>query len=215
MLRTWADVEAFLLDAAADDLAEDRPVVPVVVAFCGEKPLFFSGLRDFHKGEYHDPMIELLALAAALGANRVASAFSGRAWSLRDPVPPVVDGVGDLRQRVLVMTFVDATATPTLRRSAVVPYDVTEGHVRWQTPLRDDAGEGWITEAMTVCAQLQDRLRSTDDEARRQAQRCVDLGHLLVLHPGTAQELNPGLVAAATPPRPRRRQAAQRGRARR
>ena len=152
MLSTWTDVEDFLMESAADDLADDRPILPVVIAFRGETPLFLAGLRDFDKGEYHNPMIELLALAGAMGADRLATAFPARAWSLGDPLPPVIAGVGDLRQRVLVMTFVDATAAPTLRTSTIAPYDLDGGRGRWQQPLREEAGEGWVTEAMTVCA---------------------------------------------------------------
>lgn len=190
MLHTWSDVEDFLMSSAAQDLSDDRPVVPVVVAFHGERPLFFAGLREFARGEYYNPMIELLALAGALGADRLATAFPARAWSLDDPLPPVIDGVGDLRQRVVVMTFVDAAVTPTRRTSTIAPYELDGAHGRWEPPLREDAGEGWITEALTVCAEQSEVLRDDPVEARLQAQRCVELGHLLVLHPAAAAELD-------------------------
>lgn len=45
-------------------------------------------------------MIELLALAMALEADRLVFATAGRLTSLDDPIPPVTDGA-DLRQRTV------------------------------------------------------------------------------------------------------------------
>ena len=193
-MRSWGDVDRFLLDSAADDLARGSTIIPCVVAFQADTPLFFAGLRDFAKGEYHHPMIELLALSGALGADRLAAAFPGRAWSWDDPVPPVVEGVGDMRQRVLVATFVDATSTPTRRTSTIAPYDVDGNSVIWHEPLRNEVGEGWVSEALTVAAESREQLLSDADGARAQALRCQQLGHLLGFSPSVVSAL--GLTPA-------------------
>lgn len=188
-MQTWNDVEPFLLDGAAEDLAVGPAIQPCFVAFRGDVALFFAILRDFAKGEYQEPMIELLALAGGLGADRLAVSFGGRAWSWHDPIPPVLPDGGDLRQRVLVLTFVDAAAAAVRRTSTVVPYDVHDGRVIWGEPLRHEAGEGWITEAMTVAVQRRDELTAATADVRAQALRCQELGHSLGLSPATMNEL--------------------------
>src|SRR5687767_6035135 len=97
----WGDVEGFLLDEAAKDVALSDEVRPCLAAFAGDEPLLVAWWRPFPKGGYADPLIELLALACPLGADRVAQSLAGRATSLDDPIAPVVAGVGDLRQRVV------------------------------------------------------------------------------------------------------------------
>ncbi len=188
-MQRWADVEDFLVDEAAADLVAGRDVRPCLVAFDSDEPLFVAFLRSFAKGCYDEPIIELLALAGPLGANRLALAVGGRAWSLDDPIPPVLDGVGDLRQRVLCITRVDGASGPVQTESALYPFATDGARVRWDPVVRQSAGKGWIPAALALAVQERAALTATAAEARRQARRCVELGHLLGLADAGAERL--------------------------
>src|SRR5688572_44782 len=71
-MQRWNDAESFLLAEAAADLTDSDDVSPCLVAFSGDELLLVAFLRSFAKGEYADPLIELLALTAPLGADRLA-----------------------------------------------------------------------------------------------------------------------------------------------
>lgn len=188
-MHRWSDVEQFLFAEAVADLEAGDPIRPCMVAFSGDEGLFTAFLRDFAKGSYDDPVIELLALAAPLGANRLALSIAGRAWSFHDPLPPVLDGVGDLRQRVVCITQVDAAGGEARMTSCLHPYSCTEDGVRWDPPVRESRPEGWLTSALALVAGRGGELPASRRDMRRQARRCVALGHLLALSDTAAARL--------------------------
>ena len=188
---TWNDAERFLLDEAERDLRMGAMVRPCLLAYVGEERVLTAFLREFDKGAYADPMVEVLALATPLGADRLAFSISGRAWSFDDPIPPVLPGVGDLRQPVLALHFADRYAEPTLRSSAHA-YDVVAGEVRWGPVLRDDEGtvQGWISSAL--CFAVTDGfgcVTGTADDILNQLNRCSALGHLVGVGDSVVQRL--------------------------
>ena len=175
----WGDQPAFLTDLAVADLEAGMAVRATLVAFRGEQPLVLATLRPFASGAHHDAIIEVAALAWSLRADRVALSLSGRAWSLEDPVPPVVEGVGDLRQRVVVVHVAEATpdrddgdarrgGSRTSRGGArtsrggsrisrgrstthLTPVDVhDDGEVTCGEVLVRDDGVGWVADALTA-----------------------------------------------------------------
>ncbi|MBW3578545.1 MAG: hypothetical protein KY462_12550 [Actinobacteria bacterium] len=191
MRARWEDAERFLEATAELDLRAEGQVRPSLVAFDGEQLLFVAWPRPFDEGRYHAPLVELLALAAPLGADRLAAALPGRAWSFADPIPPVVDGVGDLRQRVLAIESVDAHRHPARRESIVRPFDLLDGEVRWHEPLRPGPSESWIGRALeTAATTLRRRMRGSQHHvAVDQATRCLDLGHELAFSQPVAERL--------------------------
>lgn len=182
MPRHWHDVEHFTVEMATRDLERRGEVTPLLVAFTGEEQRFLAFLRWFPKGAYADPMIELLALAIALDADRLAVALTGRLTSLDDPVPPVTDA-GDLRQRALGVEYVDGAGGPLRQHTILHPFDVTEGRVTWGEAMRLSGGQGWIPSALRAAVAARGRLAAaaTDGDIRVQATRCVALGHELYL----------------------------------
>lgn len=188
-MQQWADVASFLLEEATADLCETGDIRPCMVAFRGEQPLFVAFLRSFAPGTHADPLIELLALAAPLDADRIAVSLGGRAWSFADPIPPVVEGVGDLRQRVLCTVAVDASGAPPAAISRIRPFAVVEGEVLWADEVVTDGGEGWTVEALALVVESRSLLQAESREIGRQARRCVALGHLLALAPEVALDI--------------------------
>ena len=178
-MQRWEDLEQFLIDEAERDLQEGVDIRPCLVAFDGERPLMLGFLRSFERGHYDDPMIELLALAGPLGADRLMFSIGARAWSWDDPIPPVIDGVGDMRQRVLTITTAVANGETTEVSTALHPFTVKGNSVTWQDALRHPGGEGWITGALRVFVERRGELTASQREMRKQAKRCVALGHLV------------------------------------
>ncbi|MGH8900878.1 MAG: hypothetical protein ACRDYA_04155 [Egibacteraceae bacterium] len=188
-MQQWDEMEQFMIAAAERDLEAGDEIRPCLTAFAGEAPLVLAFLRPFPKGGYHDPLIELIALAAPLGANRLKLSISGRAWSMDDPIPPVDLDFGDLRQRVLQIQSVDGTAGRPWSASTLLPFDVVDGTVRWSEAVRLGSGEGWIPSALEIAVRKRRRFHAPLDEIRRQAERCVTLGHLVALGPTVADRL--------------------------
>lgn len=191
----WNDAESFLIDEAERDLRDGATARPCLLAYRGEERILIAFLREFDKGAYADPIIELLALAAPLGADRLAFSISGRAWSLQDPIPPVVAGGGDLRQPIVALHFADGNTDPLLRSSAHA-YDLVAGDVRWGPVVRDEGGtvEGWIGDVLRFAVTTgRGQITGSDAEIRRQLNRCSSLGHLVGVGDGVARRL--GLVA--------------------
>lgn len=189
-MQDWNGVEAFLLEEAERDLADGRDIRPCLMAFDAEDALMIGFLRSFDKGCYDEPIIELLALAGPLGANRLVLSIGARAWSLEDPVVPVVPGVGDLRQRVMVIVRADATAAGDCVETALHPFELTDGVVRWGDALRHPGGQGWLASALAVAVQRRGELTAAPGDMRRQAKRCVALGHLLGLSETAERRMN-------------------------
>lgn len=198
-MQRWDEVEQFLLAEASADLAQGTDVRPCLLAFAAEEPLFVAFLRSFRKGHYDEPLIELLALAMPLGTDRLALSIAARAWSIDDPVPPVLPGVGDLRQRVLSISLVDGTAEPVTVTNALHPF--TRGaqastlQVRWDAAVRDDSAQGWVVSALRLAVEQRTQLQAPQAEIRKQARRCVALGHLLAFAPDGLDRM--GLEAGA------------------
>ena len=189
-VRCWEEAEPFLIERAAEDLRSGGEVHPCLVAFAGVHPLLVAWLRPFAKDAYADPMTELLALAVPLGANRLAASFGGRATSLSDPVPPVCEGVGDLRQRVLCIERADAVGRRVRASSTMLAFDLLAGQVGWGQRLDHDGPTGWINAAMAAALQGRRRLRAEAGQIREQALRCDRLGHRMVLAPAALARLD-------------------------
>lgn len=191
-MQRWIEVGEFLLQEATADLVDGLDIRPCLVAFCGDRPLFVSFLRSFDKGRYAEPVIELLALAAPLDADRIAVALGGRAWSLHDPTPPVIPGAGDLRQRVLSIVTVDGTGTGVDVRGTVHPFTVAGHEVTWGDPVPHDGGKGWIPSALRLTVAQRRALAAPPADIRRQARRCAALGHLVAFAGDVAEQLRIG-----------------------
>lgn len=176
----------------ADDLADihricaenDAPdPAPLLLAQVGSEPLGIIRLRPFPRGQMHGPVIEAMALALPLGADRVSVALPGRAWSLDDPIPPVIDGA-DLRQRVLTQVTVDGHEhTPPRCEVLLHPFTATAATIGWDPVVRPGPGEGWLPAALTTLVGSRDALvrAGTAAERRQQAERLDDLGHVVLL----------------------------------
>jgi hypothetical protein len=192
-MERWDDTEAVLREEARLDLERTGAVGPALVAFAGDHPLFLAFLRPFRRGHYHDPVIELLALAMPLGANRLAMSVPGRITSLEDPIAPVVPGVGDLRQRGVIISRADAMGCgpggePVVEQ-VIWPYELLAGAVRWGPPLRTRDGAGWIIDAIRIAAAHGGELPRVTPQARRQLRRCQRLGHDILASPRMLRDL--------------------------
>lgn len=180
-MRTWADVERFLLAQAELDLRTTGEVRPCLVAYEQDTQLLVAFVRPFSSGRYVAPLVELLALVGALGADRLALSMSGRVWSLSDPVPPVLEGVGDLRQRVVIVQRTDGHRLPVSTESTLAPFDLTNGQLRWKEKTPLGKPNGWISWALEVAVRERYRLRAPAVEIAAQVRRCAARGHDLAL----------------------------------
>lgn len=183
MAQRWQDVEEFTVQTAGNDLERRAQVRPLLLAFTGDRQCFLAFLRWFPKGEYADPMIELLSLAMVCDADRLAFAVAGRLTSLDDPIPPVTADK-DLRQRAVIVEYADATGDALARHCLIHPFDHAGGAVTWGATVRLPSGTGWIPEVIGLCVQRRGELAraATAHDVRAQAERCLALGH--DLHPG-------------------------------
>lgn len=185
----WTDQSSLLTDLALQDLRDGGEVRPTFVAFRGDDALFLATLRAFAKGAYHEPMIELGVLAMHMGADRLAVSFGGRAWSLQDPVPPIVPELGergDLRQRVLLVHAVDGTQRPLRAQVRIHPVGGRGRNLRLDPPLDRHQGEGWIPDALEVFVEqgigegtLLAAGDGPDGDLAAVAARCERAGHSL------------------------------------
>jgi hypothetical protein len=193
----WADQTRLLIALALADLRAGTGVRPTLVAFAGDRPLLLATLRPFDKGAHDDAVLEVGALAMALGADRLALSLSGRAWSQQDPIPPVLDDGCDLRQRVIVVHVADAAGGADVHqvRSActIVPYDLDgAGGVVTGDRIEGPEGEGFVPQALRVIAAAggsgggaaaeaagEAADEAADEAIARQVARCERLGHRL------------------------------------
>lgn len=177
-MGAWDEWVVELLRASADlDLRIDGEAVPRFIAAEGERPLVIADVRPFPKGGYHEPLIELMALAVPMGADRVAVGITGRVTSLEDPIPPVIDGIGDLRQRVLIVELVDGHRQPARASSLLIPFDLRERDVSWREPLDPGPGVGWIPSALSLLVDHRHAMQVRPGDVLEQAERCAMLGH--------------------------------------
>lgn len=188
-MGTWQGVDHVLLEQAELDLVVDDHVRPCLVALRGDDLLFVAFMRPFPPHGYHQPLLELFALASPLDADRLALSLSGRAWSLDDPIPPVVDGVGDLRERVMVIHRVDGHVSPLRNETVLRPFTVEGGRVQWGEALEPGPGEGWICGAMEAVVKRRHEVNGSLEGIRKQALRCSRRGHLVGFSPPVAEKL--------------------------
>lgn len=158
---------------------------PVLVAFHGADPLMRIRFRPFLRGDAMTPAIEIASLTAALGADRIAFLAHGRAWSTDDPVVPVIDGVGDLRQRVVTVHLVDATGPEETHRMLLWNVEGT----KVVGPVHDvpEPGQGWVASVLIAATRREIGL----DRAALVAQlaRCHLLGHGCAFSPAVDRDL--------------------------
>ena len=193
-MKDWDGRHGFFKAEATKDLLADAEVRGVLAAFLGEDPVCLIFLRSWAQGQHVDAVIEALALAVQLGADRVAVALPGRAWSLDDPIPPVLDGIGDLRQRVLVIDEADGTVHPPRVLSSAHAFDIDgtgpKPRVRWGAPITATGATGLISEALEIWVReraIWDHL--SDDALARRAAQCTASGHLVAVAPVVARRL--------------------------
>jgi len=189
-MLTWAHRQAFLLDEARGDLEDGVDARPCLLAFRGEDALLVAFLRAHVRGGHVDALFEVLSLAVPLGADRLALSLAGRAWSLRDPLPPVIDGLGDLRQRVLCVEQVDGTGGRIVMDTTAVPFEQDAGgQVIWLPPL-DTAGTlSRVASALAASLHHRGRMEASMNRLRRRAVHLADLGHTLGLSPAVHDRL--------------------------
>lgn len=198
-MQRWEDLESFFRDSATRDLERDGEVDPCFVAFDGEAPLMLAYLRPFEKGAYADPLIELIALAGPLGADRLAACFGARGWSLDGP-PPDVRAGSDPRQRVLAVQGADGSGGATRPFGTLWPFDVDAGQVRWGEPMRTEEPQGWIPQALAAAVAGREQLRAAEGETAAQAARCSELGHDVYLSPEGNRRLGGQGLGICSPP---------------
>lgn len=176
MPERWEDVEELLVAAAADDLERHDDVVPAMVAFADDEVLFVAWTRPFPPGEHHAAVLEICALATALGADRVGMSFGARVWSLEDPIPPVAPE-GDLRQRAVTVHLVDGRAEPPGAVHALHPFDAVDGAVRWHPRMEHGELEGWIPDVLRQVAAPVRRTVRLEHQVLTLLRWLTELGH--------------------------------------
>ena len=156
-----------------------------LAAYVGEDPLLVIDLRPFPPGGIEGPMVEAVAGALALGADRLAAALPGRAWSMDDPVVPVTED-GDLRQRVLLCATARRGEDPS---TWLLPFDVDGQSLSWhETVLEDGDCEGWVPHALQVGVDA--GWEPDIPGAAGQLARCTALGHEVFLAPAGSDLLD-------------------------
>ena len=184
---TYPNVDAIHRFLAEGDAPQPRPWL---LAFAADRLLVLIGLRPFAPGQSEGPLVEAMALALPIGADRVSVALPARAWSMDDPVPPVTSDA-DLRQRVLIQVTVDGRgrSAPDVR-SRLHPFRVSEvsgdeDRLEWDPMVDPGPGEGWVPEALSAMVAGRHRIGvgAGVDEHRRQLLRLDDLGHDVLLTP--------------------------------
>jgi len=199
---TWKTREELFLDEAGRDLEAGADPRACLLACRGDELVLIASLRRFSKGDHAQALLEVLALAMPLRLDRLALSISARAWSLEDPIPPVLGDGEDLRQRVLVV--VEAEAGGGGARSWLRPFDHVEGLTTWGDRLDEPRPAGELASMIGLAVEHADRLSASDDDLRAQAQRCLDLGHFLLAGPPLLDVLQ-----RAAPDRPPQRRSRQ------
>jgi hypothetical protein len=192
----WDDATDHLLALATFDLEDGLPPRPTLVGYAGDAPVALVGLRPFGPGEVTGVLAELLGLVVPLGVDRVALALPGRAWSLDDPIPPVVGDL-DLRRTVLTVLTADGhDGVPARLDGWLVPYDRDAlGAPRWGDGQHVGPPDGPATEVLRGLAAARGGRPGTSPAAPATADtvvrfaRCVLAGHAISLAPEVADRL--------------------------
>lgn len=194
----WDDVTDHLLALATIDLEDGLPPRPSLLAYEGERLVALVGLRPFGAGEVATALAELLGLLLPLGVDRIALAVPGRAWSLDDPVPPVVDDV-DLRRTVLTVLTADRRAGDPRLDAWLFPYEPgADGAPLWHDGCHLGPPEGPATEVLRGLLRRFRASRRGDrptTESVLRFARCVLHGHALQLAPELVEHLGEVQVA--------------------
>jgi hypothetical protein len=188
---SWSEAATTLLELADDDLALGADPAPRLLAFEGGTGVAVVGLRPFGDDDGVQALVEVLALLLPLGADRVALALPGRAWSMDDPIPPVTDGV-DLRTRVLLVTTVDGCQRPAALTVALHPFESRGPDRRWGPSVcPDDPGVSPIGHALRVLVDGRGALTEGEDDLRLAARfgHVLLRGHEVALAPPAARRL--------------------------
>ncbi|CAN5128888.1 hypothetical protein BH23ACT9_BH23ACT9_32210 [soil metagenome] len=202
-LPAWSDQSALLLDLAVADLESGHDVLPTMVAFRGDQPLLLTTLRPFERGQHHDAVIEVGALAMALSADRIILSLSGRAWSTDDPIPPVLPGHGDLRQQVIVLHAADASSDDPITLTTVVPVDVgtdEEGQpiIDVGPAMTDSGATGWVPQALLAMAADSQSEGWDAEDLGLQIRRCELLGHQIAWSPTVMAQVEQARLQGCT-----------------
>jgi len=89
----------------------------------------------------------------------------------------------------LVIEEADGTRGHPRGSTLAIPFDLADGTLRWRDPLDGGDWVGPLGGALAKTIAARDRIRGGDRAIRRQAQRCVALGHFLALGPTVADRL--------------------------
>lgn len=192
-MTAWDTATERLLAIAAADLDAGLPPRPTLLAHAGDEGLAIVGLRPFGPGELLGPLLELAALLLPLGADRFALAVPGRAWSLDDPIPPVIDEV-DLRTTVLTILLLDGhdRAEPLVDGSLHPYHGGADGDPpTFDAPVTVGWPDGPATDGFRHLVARRHALSPPVDAAHCVVQfaRCLLRGHDLVLAPDVADHL--------------------------
>lgn len=199
----WADQPTLLADLASIDLADSGDIRPTLIAFSATDPLFLATLRPFDRGHYADAIIEAGAVAHALGARRIALSLAGRAWSTRDPIPPVLSDAEDMRQAIMMVHTVDGLTTPATVTSTIRPVIGSErGHRCLGEPMGDMPGEGWLVDILPVLVAGDGPDGPMgDDGLGTQIACCEQRGHQFAWGPRTLLRVQAALLRESGPHR--------------
>lgn len=135
------DQVAVLTGLAGAELAEGGAIVPTVVGGT-DTPKALVSLPAFAAGEHLAALLPALSLLWALGCSRIIASFTGRAWSLKDPIAPVLEDGADMRQHVLIIADVTAAEATT----HIIPIDGRE--LRTAETITTSGVRGHIVEMM-------------------------------------------------------------------
>lgn len=164
-----------LHDLAAADLRQDHAIRPRLAAAHDDRLLFLAQVRPHPPGGYHRPLIELLALAAGLQANRLAVATGAHARPLEAGDDRPID-----RTPVLLVVHADGSTDPVRVTSILTAYQQSPDGPSWGEADRMSDGEGWIPEVLGVAAG-HPWPPADPAEVDGQLRRCRRLGHRVTL----------------------------------
>lgn len=137
-------------------------------------------LRPFPPGGIEAPFTEATAGLLGAGCTAVVAALPGRAWSLDDPIVPVLDD-HDLRQRVVAVAAA-RRGEPTV--TSIRPFECRATELRWLPEVDGEGVSWWVADALRIG--VEHGIEATIDEAADQLARCCALGHVVMVAEGEA-----------------------------
>jgi hypothetical protein len=170
-MQNWDEVEGWLRDRAHEDVLERGAIRPTLVAFAGARPLLIAGFRPFGPAQGAAALHELLAVALPLGADRLAVSFGG--WSR------VIDDPARATREILLIAVAEGGLRP-VPRCTLTPFDHHGYDVVWGQQITSDSAAGWLVRALAGALAGAPAAVAADDVVA-QAQRCLALGHELLI----------------------------------